>query len=138
MTYLTLNDYYLVIQDAQLQQLIGSSGTNQLDLATQIAMATVKSYLIQKYDMDAEYAKTGDSRDLQTRLAVVDVALYLLHSRISPNNIPELRQKRYDQTISWLKDSAKGNVTPALTEIDITTTGARIRFGNDGTPNNKY
>lgn len=138
MNYINLNDMYVVIQEAQINQLIGSNGTQQLDLAVDIALAEVKSYLIQKYDINAEYALTGNSRSLQVRMAVVDVTLYQLHSRIAPSNIPELRQKRYDQTIAWLKGCANGRVTPELTELDITTTGSRIRFGGDVKQQNKY
>lgn len=138
MNYLTLNDIYLLIQEPQINQLIGAGGNHNIDLAVDIALAEVKTYLIQKYDIDAEYALTGNSRSLQIRMAVVDVALYILHSRIAPSNIPELRTKRYEQTINWLKMCARGQVTPQLTEIDINTTGARIRFGNDGKNPNKY
>jgi phage gp36-like protein len=138
MQYVTLNDFYLIIQPEQLNQIVGNSGTQQLDLAVQIAMAEVKSYLIQKYDIDAEYNFTGTTRSLQLVISVIDVALFVLHSRIAPMNIPELRMKRYDQTINWLKGCARGQVTPDLAEIDITQTGARIRFGSDEKQQNKY
>ena len=138
MTFVDNNDFALIIQPTQLTQLVGISGQSQIDLAVEMAMAEIKSYLIQKYDVDAEYSATGVTRSLQLRMAVVDVALYILHSRISPNNVPDLRNNRYNSTISWLKGCATGKVTPALAEIDITTTGARIRFGSDPKQSNKY
>jgi phage gp36-like protein len=138
MNYLTPNDFNLIIQDNQLVQLVGNNGNHNIDLAVEIALAEVKSYLIQKYDIDNEYLKTGTTRSLQIVISVVDVALFILHSRIAPTNVPELRQKRYDQTINWLKMCARGQVTPELAEIDITQTGARIRFGSDPKQPNKY
>lgn len=138
MNYIDLNDVYLLIQPTQVTQLIGNSGSTNMDLAVDIALAEVKSYLIQKYDINAEYALTGNSRSLQIRMAVVDVALFILHSRIAPSNVPELRKLRYEQTISWLKGVARGSVTPELQEIDITTTGSRIRSGFDDKNPNKY
>jgi phage gp36-like protein len=138
MNYTTIEDFYLIIQDKQLTQLIGLSGNSMLDLSVEMALSEVKSYLVQKYDMVFEYAQTGTSRSLQVVMAVVDISLYILHSRIAPNNIPELRQKRYDQTISWLKNCAKGFVTPALTEIDLSTTGSKYRFGNFPPQPNNY
>lgn len=136
--YIEQADFALLIQQQQLIQLVGVSGQSQIDFAVEIAMAEVQSYLIQKYDMVEEFSLTGTARSLQTRMAVVDVALYILHSRIAPTNIPELRQKRYDQVIAWLKGCARGHVTPQLKEIDIDTTGSRIRSGFDPKQPNKY
>lgn len=137
MTYITLDDFDLVIQQTQLNQLIGSN-TAALDIAVEMAKEEVKTYLVQKYKIDDEYLLTGSARNLQIRLSIVDITLFTLHSRIAPNNVPELRQKRYDNTIAWLKACAKGAVTPTLPEVDITTTGARIRFSADTKSSNKY
>ena len=138
MNYTQIEDYHLLIQPQQITQLVGISGGTQIDLANEMALAEVKSYLVQKYDMPLEYSQTGTSRSLQVVMAVVDISLYILHSRIAPTNIPELRQKRYEQTIAWLKNCAKGMVTPALTPIDITTTGSKFRFGSYPQQPNNY
>lgn len=137
MTYVDTADFYLIIQPTQLNQLIGSN-SNALDIAVEMAKEEVKTYLVQRYKIDEEYALTGSARNLQVRLSIVDISLYTLHTRIAPNNIPELRQTRYDNTIAWLKGCATGKITPSLEEVDISTTGARIRFGGDPKEPNKY
>ena len=70
----------------------------------------------------------GDNRSQQLVLYIVDIALYHVHSRISPRNIPDLRVKRYDDAIKWLKMAAKGEITPNLPMIKPEQ-GSRIRFG---------
>lgn len=70
----------------------------------------------------------GDSRDQQMVLYLIDITLYHVHARIAPRNIPDLRVKRYDDAINWLKMCAKGDVTPELPLLQPAQ-GNRIRFG---------
>lgn len=74
------------------------------------------------------YFEKTDNRDPQMVLYLCDVVLYHLHTRIAPRNIPELRVKRYDDAIAWLKMCAEGNITPNLPLIKPQQ-GNRIRFG---------
>lgn len=74
------------------------------------------------------YFATGDNRDQQMVLYLCDVVLYHLHTRIAPRNIPDLRVKRYDDAIAWLRMCAEGNVTPNLPLLKPQQ-GNRIRFG---------
>lgn len=47
--------------------------------------------------------KAGDTRPALIRRHVVNIALYEMHSRINPRNIPEFRVQRRDDSIKWLK-----------------------------------
>jgi len=47
--------------------------------------------------------KKGDTRPALIKRHVVNIALYELHSRINPRNIPEFRIQRRDDSIEWLK-----------------------------------
>ena len=78
--------------------------------------------------LDTDYWTNGDNRDQQMLLYFIDIALYHLHSRIAPRNIPQLRIDRYHSAIDWLKMCGKGEVTPNLPLIQPKS-GARIRFG---------
>lgn len=71
-----------------------------------------------------------DNRDQQMVMYLIDLTLYHVHTRIAPRNIPELRVKRYDDAICWLKMCAKGEVTPALPIIQPKQ-GQRIRYGGN-------
>ena len=79
--------------------------------------------------LDTDYWTKGDNRDQQMLLYFVDIALYHLHSRIAPRNIPQLRIDRYHSAIDWLKMCGKGEVTPNLPLIQPRS-GSRIRFGS--------
>jgi phage gp36-like protein len=78
-----------------------------------------------------------DNRDAQMVLYTCDIVLYHLHARIAPRNIPELRVKRYDEAIAWLKMCAEGNVTPNSPLIKPIQ-GNRIRYGGNIRQINTY
>jgi hypothetical protein len=77
---------------------------------------------------DTTFFTKGDNRDPQMVLYLCDMVLYHLHTRIAPRNIPDLRVKRYDDAIAWLRMCAEGSVTPNLPLIKPKQ-GNRIRFG---------
>jgi len=79
----------------------------------------------------------SDDRDAQMVLYLCDIVLYHLHSRIAPRNIPELRVKRYDDAIAWLKMCADGSITPNLPLIQPKQ-GSRIRYGGNIKQINSY
>lgn len=75
------------------------------------------------YDPFTSWLNT-DVRNPQLKACLIDIALYHLHSRINPRNIPELRKERYDGNspeqkggaIGWLKNVAHGLVNADLPE----------------------
>ena len=136
MAYLESADYLLHIQDVNMQQIINSNEAVR-DNANLLAISEARSYLIQKYDIDAELVKTGTARDAQLLSTVIDIALFHLHSRIAPRNIPELRQARYDNAIAWLKMCAYGDITPGLAKLNPIS-GMRIRHGGNPKNTNQY
>ena len=75
------------------------------------------------------YWVAGDNRSQAMVMYIIDIALYHLHSRIAPRNIPDLRVKRYDDAIANLKGYAKGTTTANLTRIQPPQ-GNRIRWGS--------
>lgn len=136
MAYLNNDDFNLHIQDVNLQQIINNNEAIR-DQSNLLAIAEVRSYLIQKYDIDLELTKTTTSRDAQILSNVIDISLYHLHSRLAPRNIPELRQLRYDNSIMWLKMCANGDVTPAIQKL-TPESGQRIRYGGNKKNLNNY
>lgn len=136
MPYINSSDYNLQIQDVNLQQIINSNVAIR-ETADLLAEAEARSFLIQKYDFDAEMLKTGTARDPQLLAYIIDISLFHLHSRIAPRNVPELRQTRYENAIAWLKMCAFGEVTPKLTPISPEQ-GNRIRYGGNTKNINQY
>lgn len=79
----------------------------------------------------------GDNRSQQLVVVMVDIVLYHLHTRIAPQNIPELRVLRYRSAQRWLNDANKGNITPNL-PLTTPRAGGRIAFGGNTKLNNIY
>lgn len=79
--------------------------------------------------------KVGDNRNQQVVTYLTDIILYHIHSRIAPRNIPELRVKRYDDAIKWLKNCATGEDITAGIELLQPTQGLRTRYGGSNPKN---
>lgn len=87
------------------------------------------------------YFTQSDSRNNIVKMRFIDMLLYHLHSHITPQNIPTIRQQRYDGddskqaggAIGWLKMLQKGDVTTILTVLlddDGNEEGERITYGS--------
>lgn len=135
MAYVNNSDFNLLIQDANLQQVI-SANSAILEQAVLVAIGEARSYLVQKFKFDDELAKEGTDRDTQLLNYIIDLALYHVHSRISPRNIPVLRETRYSNAIEWLRMCATGEVTPKLEQVS--TDGKMIRWGGQPKNTNSY
>lgn len=77
----------------------------------------------------------GDNRDPIMVEAIMDIALWKLHKRISPNNIPKLRNDAFDKTYEWLKFVKTGEQTiscPPIqpTQVDDIGWGSDIKKAN--------
>ena len=79
----------------------------------------------------------ADNRSQQMVTYMIDIALYHVHSRIAPRNIPDLRVHRYDNAIKWLKMAGRGEITPSLPLIQPKQ-GNRIRYASDVKMINTY
>lgn len=113
MAFLTTADYNTLIKDVTLAQVTGGSTAVQLqsELAAQQEM---ESYLNQRFSVGQIFGATGEARNSLIVMYMLDIALYHMHSRITPRNIPEIRADRYDAAIAWLKMVSRGDITPEL------------------------
>lgn len=87
--------------------------------------------------MNTTFWTKGDNRSQQLKTYLVRMALYYVHDRISPKNIPELRVKGYDDAVKWFKSAAKGDVTANLPLLQPKQ-GMRTRWGGNIKNNNRY
>jgi hypothetical protein len=97
----------------------------------------------------------GDTREVQLKGYMLDIALYHIHQRLAPTNIPMLREVRYmgketDRSmlkgrlyfpeysaLGWLQGCAEGRLTPALPLIQPKQ-GRRISWGGNIKAQNDY
>lgn len=103
------------------------------------AMAMVRSYLCVRYDIEAEYAKTGNARDGMTVKLVRDIAIYYCYEGSSPVNMPETREKAYDDAIAFLKSvQAEKAAMPGLDRLDGSKGSNYVKFGGNRKRRNKW
>lgn len=103
------------------------------------AMAMVRSYLCVRYDIEAEYAKTGATRDGMTVKLVRDIAIYYCYEGSSPVNMPETRQKAYDDAIAFLKSvQAEKAAMPGLARLDGNRGSNYVKYGGNRKRRNKW
>jgi phage gp36-like protein len=116
MAFLTDSDYQTQIKDAALQQ-VTSGNQGIIDQCELMAQQEVESYLNQRFDVADIFSQTGEDRSAIIVMYMVDITLYHLHSRITPRNIPQVREDRYNTAIMWLNKVAKGELTPRLPRL---------------------
>lgn len=145
MSFLTSADYGLQIRQ-ELRDLVTDGSSTLLNDAGLAAQVEMESYLRGRYDVTKIFTAPNatpavpangstpavpakpDMRNRQVVMYLVDMALYHLHSRQNPRNVPQIRQDRYDHAISWLKMARKGELSVGLPELPDTNA--------DGSPNN--
>ncbi len=115
--FLTNDDFGVQIR-TQILNTINQSDPTKTERAELDALAEMKSYLNGRYDTALIFGVTGTNRNAQIVMYCIDILLYHLHSNISPNNVPELREKRYEQAISWLKMVAANKLNPNLPIVE--------------------
>lgn len=112
---------------------------NKAAQAIKDAMSMVRSYLCVRYDIDTEYAKTGAARDGMTVKLVRDIAIYYCYEGSSPVNLPETKQKAYDDAIAFLKSvQAEKAAMPGLLRLDGSRGSNYVKFGGNRKRRNKW
>ncbi len=78
-----------------------------------------------------------DPRNRQIVMYAVDITLYNLHSNSSPQNIPDLRVKRYDDAIKALTMMMNGQLNPDLPRLPDGNSGT-FRLGSNPKVSERY
>ena len=131
MAFLVKDDFKAVCDSAALE-VIDQADDDNRERAIGYAMEEVASYLRSRYDMDKAYSRVGAERNSQLVMILCDVALYHMVAWLPKRIGFEIRETRYNNAISWLKDVQPGKATPALDPLtneqgeDI---GNPVRFG---------
>ena len=104
------------------------------------AQAEVESYLTARYDIRAEFAKTGDSRLPMVVKLVRDIALYNCFNIANPVSMPENRVTAYNNAVKFLKEvQAERASIHGLTRLTGTTgTSSYVSFGGNRKRKNQF
>lgn len=133
MSFLVQADFREVIKNDLLEQII-EDHTASLTESTETAIEEMASYLSSRYNVEQIFNKTGDDRHKLMVLFGIDIALYHLHARIDPIQVPDIRKDRYKNATDSLKMIASGEMNPVglpplFDEEGNVETGSK--FGSD-------
>ena len=89
------------------------SGTDERLLLAAISGAISESQgYLNHYDIAAIFAKTGDDRDALLLIWLKDIAVWHYINIARPAIDYDVRERRYNAAISWLKGVQKGDIIP--------------------------
>ena len=147
MQFLTFNDFKTVINLEKLrdildypdvtgtpspqQQELIDEAEDMLDRSELAAMDEARGWLVGKYDIDTDFAKTGTSRQPILIMKLVDIALYNIHCILNPKAIPAIREKRYDDAITWFREVNEGNINPPGLTKPENGSKSHVMFGSN-------
>lgn len=114
MTYLTTDELYTHLYDENIETITrGDKAIAQA--AIDAAISEARGYLT-RFDTDKIFFSIGSYRNQLLLIFVKDIAVWHLINLSNAGTDMELREKRYDRAIDWLKAVQKGNVSPDLPE----------------------
>lgn len=111
-----------------------------LQAAVDGAIAEVKGYLA-AYDRERIFNATGTERNALLLIFLKDIAVWHFIVLCNAGTEYELREKRYDRAIAWLKGVQKGEISPDLqtaTEDDGDKATDTIRTGSNPKKNQHF
>lgn len=131
MAYLAKDDYTISISIDHLDQILAQAANNSGLTADQIrvnsedtAEAEINAYLSKNYDTDTEFAIDAPApRNRMILRCMIQLSLYNIFHTISPRDIPEMRQRLYDECIETLKAYRDGMLDFGLDVIDADSDG---------------
>ncbi len=126
-TFISPEDYIPRITDVRLQQIIEQDETI-LDQAEQSAIAIIKDALFTRYDVDAIFATTGDSRPQQVLRWAISLILYFIYERVPDRTTPPRVIKNYDDDRAYLLEIEDGKKSVDLPRL----------LKDDGLPKSKF
>ncbi|MFV0403654.1 MAG: DUF1320 domain-containing protein [Bacteroides graminisolvens] len=141
MAYLEVNELYTHIYEENVEAI--SRGDDAVPLsAIDAAMQEAAGYLT-KYDMQKIFAAQGKERNAILLLFVKDIAAWHFVNLCNAGVDIELREKRYDRAIEWLKDNEnKSNPNLPAKNIIITENCPQYRsemaFGSNRKRDNHF
>jgi hypothetical protein len=115
MPFLTDEDYDVQTR-SELLAVIAASATSRPS-AELMAQATITESLNKRFDTAAIFGTIGDARSIIVIMYMIDITLYILHSKIATRAMPKQREERFAAAKEWLKLVRDGKINPDLPEL---------------------
>lgn len=108
--FVQLNDY-----DASIHREILDALTREDNAVVEVcedrAIAEMRCYLSGRYDCDAIFSASGDSRNQLVLMMVLDIAVYHIFCIHNPQKLSQVRRDRYDRAVEWMKAVAAEEIS---------------------------
>ena len=98
------------------------------------ATEEMKSYLNINFDIATIFDAVGDDRNALLVEYCKNIAMWYIIRLSNVDLIYAQEKERYDRAIAWLRDTAKGTISPDLpirTNADTGLAEIRLRFGSN-------
>jgi len=128
MQYININDLLTVIDQTTLNVVTGNNNA-LISAMEQNAVEEMTAYLSVRHDAQKIFSNPANLPKV-VKMYLIDMILYHLHTRVSPDHIPELRAERYKNAINWLEKVADGFINPSLPVKNDKTTSTPLRYGS--------
>lgn len=138
--FLETDDFKETIKDSILEAVLDDE-PDALEEADKNAKELVASYLNGIYDTDSIFSETEADRHPTIVSLVLDIAMYRLHKRINPRQIPDIRRIGYEDAMSLLKAIQKRESQPVGLPLAIDDDGNTqfiSRFGSTPKINHRW
>jgi hypothetical protein len=106
--YITQADYKSRLPDEDYTLLVGHDEQARIECERR-AIGDAKSYLMERYNTDLIFERTGEERDPLVLGAVLDIALVYLWERVSNLNVPNVRRMAMERAMKLLKEVGEGS-----------------------------
>lgn len=126
--FLDENDFKGTISSSVLTTLKGT-GSENLEKAEQLAISEL-SCLYASYDIDAELAKTGSSRNKELVRILVGITAYYLYNTVIDDEIPERIKDNFEKEYKHVINVCKG-LASTLDKLTDDDGEAVTRFRSD-------
>lgn len=106
--YVTEDDYVVIGADAL--GILQKSEPARREVAEASAAQEITGYLGGRYDLKAEFARTGTERNMKVVIVFCDLVLYDLVCSLPQRMGYELRKQRREDAIKWLEAARRQNL----------------------------
>lgn len=117
---------------------ISDGNSTMLEEAINSALVQVRGYLKGKYDIAAEFAKTGTARNSLLVTYVKDIAVWHFINICHVNTSIEERAKRRDDAVKDLMKAQKGDFDFELPALPVEQKADTITYSSNRRRNNHY
>jgi len=97
---------------------VSSNDDSILEEIEAMAIDEITSYLRPRYDTEYIFSRTGSNRSPLIKRLVMDFMTCFLWERTNANEVSDSLVDRCEKNVQWLKDVAKGLISPDLPTKD--------------------